>query len=103
MATRLGPDHEVSWHTRLFVKRGTPNIVPAVCHAVRVDSSVEMDAKRAAASHQRRASSRSVRVSFWQCSWTSVVLISMEYIFYMRVDQTLIIIPPFQNRCPTLY
>lgn len=57
MEIRLGPDREVPWHTRLFVKRGTPNIVPAVCRAVRVDTYVfnvvpagaEMDAKRAAA------------------------------------------------------
>ena len=54
MATRLGPDHEVSWHTRLFVRR---YIIPTVRHTVRPDTCVfnavpacaEMDAKRAAA------------------------------------------------------
>nr|XP_040249950.1 uncharacterized protein LOC120967780 [Aegilops tauschii subsp. strangulata]XP_040249951.1 uncharacterized protein LOC120967780 [Aegilops tauschii subsp. strangulata]XP_040249952.1 uncharacterized protein LOC120967780 [Aegilops tauschii subsp. strangulata] len=54
MATRLGPDHEISWHTRLFVRR---HIVPAGRRALRPETCVfnavpacaEMDAKRAAA------------------------------------------------------
>ncbi|KAM3210240.1 hypothetical protein ACQJBY_064329 [Aegilops geniculata] len=54
MAAGLGPDREVSWHTRLFVRR---HIVPAARRAVRPDTCVfnavpacaEMDAKREAA------------------------------------------------------